>query len=126
MKPIVNTLIIGAAKAGTTTLAAWLDGHSNCCVSRPKETGYFASERACNKGSNWYHSTFFSHFCGEAITCDATPSYSNRDYHADIPLRVFKYDPNVRLVYLVRHPRKRIESAWRMFATFPINQKTRC
>jgi hypothetical protein len=34
----IDFVIIGAAKAGTTSLASWLGCHPDVCMSNPKET----------------------------------------------------------------------------------------
>ena len=42
MTSTVNTLIIGAARSGTTALVAELQGHPDIFVTDPKETNFFA------------------------------------------------------------------------------------
>lgn len=41
----VDCVIIGAAKAGTTSLASWLGSHPDVCMSNPKETMFFGSPK---------------------------------------------------------------------------------
>lgn len=117
MNPLVNTLIIGSAKAGTTSLAAWLSDHPDCCVSTPKETMFFASPKLYGRGLDWYHTECFPHFQNESIALDATPAYSDRLRHPGVPEKVAAYNPSTRLIYMVRHPIRRIESAWKMYAS---------
>ncbi|EMI52275.1 sulfotransferase family protein [Rhodopirellula sallentina] len=112
-----NTIIIGAAKAGTTSLATWMSQHPECCVSRPKETMFFGSGKLYSKGPHWYADKYFQHYRGEKVVCDATPAYSNRDRHPGVPLRASNYYSGMKVIYMVRHPLRRIESAWRMFAS---------
>jgi len=110
----IYILIIGAAKAGTTCLASWLGSHSDVCMSNPKETMFFGSPRLFDQGLDYFHSKFFSHYQGESLIGDATPAYSNCDRHPGTPERVFSVNSGCRMIYIVRHPLRRVESAWRM------------
>ena len=51
-----EALIIGAMKAGTTSLASWLDHHPKVTLSRPKEAAYFT--RDWERGLRWYEDKF--------------------------------------------------------------------
>jgi hypothetical protein len=110
----IDFVIIGAAKAGTTSLASWLGSHPDVCMSNPKETMFFGIPRLFTQGLDYFHSKFFSHYQGESLIGDATPAYSNRDRHPGTPERVFSVNPDCRIIYIVRHPLRRAESAWRM------------
>jgi len=51
MKP--TFLVIGAAKAGTTSRCARLGSHPDVFISEPKETNFFAYDKLFAKGSEW-------------------------------------------------------------------------
>lgn len=112
-------LIIGAAKCGTTSLATILSNHPDCCIGRPKEVCYFQdtidfeSNPNYAKGWDWYQKAF-SHFNGEHHIGEATPSYSDRSRSPETAKRVFKFNPDFKLIYLVRDPLERQKSAWQM------------
>ncbi len=113
----IHFVIIGAAKAGTTSLARWLGETPSCCLSTPKETMFFGSERRHREGVDWYRRTYFSHWDGEALPGEATPAYSDRTECPGTAGRLHAHNPGARLLYMVRNPVKRTESAWRMWAT---------
>ena len=66
-----NLIIIGAAKAGTTSLPFYLGLHPHISMSKEKELDFFARERNWNKGIEWYESQFNANvqICGEASPC---------------------------------------------------------
>lgn len=124
MEPIKpNFLIIGSAKCGTTALASILDSHPNCCMSRPKEVSFFQdtidfqTNPNFRKGWNWYKRAF-SHFNGESMVGEATPSYSDRSRSPNTARRIAEFNPRMKLIYMVRNPLERQISAWRMQYTF--------
>jgi hypothetical protein len=113
-KKSIDFLIIGAAKAGTTSLASWLGSHPDVCMSDPKETMFFGSPKLFDQGINTFHCNFFAHYQGESLIGDATPAYSNRDRHPGTPQRVFNVNPDAKIIYIVRHPLRKVESSWQM------------
>ncbi len=97
-------LVIGAAKAGTTTLWQYLDAQPGVFMARPKEPEYFAGHY--DRGERWYRSLFADaaadQVCGEAST-----NYSCGTPRADLDTivdRIGRDLPGARLIYLVRHP----------------------
>ncbi len=70
-----NFLIIGAPKAGTTTLAAHLAGHPDVYLPGVKETRFFHDDAQYGKGVEYYLDTFFRR-CGRyPARGEATPAY---------------------------------------------------
>jgi hypothetical protein len=114
-----NFLIIGSAKCGTTALASILDNHPDCCMSRPKEVSFFQDtidfqpNPNYGKGLDWYR-TAFSHYNGEGLVGEATPSYSDRSRSPLTAKRIFDFNPQMKLIYMVRDPLQRQVSAWKM------------
>ena len=112
-------LIVGSAKCGTTALASILDTHPDCCMSRPKEISYFQDtiDRQPNpnyaEGWNWYQQ-YFSHYNGESMVGEATPSYSDRSRSPMTAKRIHTFNPNIKIIYMVRDPLQRQISAWKM------------
>jgi hypothetical protein len=103
-----NLIIIGAMKAGTTSLHAYLGQHPDIAMSRPKELDFFL-ERSANRTLAWYA----SHFDAEArIRGEASPSYSKFPYHRGVPARMHALLPEARLVYIVRDPIERTVSQY--------------
>ncbi|WP_053976078.1 sulfotransferase family protein [Mangrovimonas xylaniphaga] len=114
-----NLIIIGAAKCGTTTLASILDEHLDVCMSTPKEVCFFQDtidfkpNPNYEKGWEWYKKAF-GHFRGEAIVGEATPSYTDRTRSSKTAQRIYEFNPEMRLIYMVRNPIQRQISAWKM------------
>jgi hypothetical protein len=111
-------LILGAPKAGTTTLADWLRDHPDAFVSAEKETWFFGSPRY-EKGLDWYASHF------EAADPDqrageATPSYLYFDHALD---RIARVLPNVRLAVILREPAVRVWSHIWYFRTLGLEHR---
>lgn len=110
----VSLLIIGAQRAGTTSLYNFLDSLPVFCGSKEKEPGFFSVENRYNKGVDWYHDQFPCCY-PEQIAFEATPEYL---YYPFIPARVKRYNDNLRFIVLLRDPVKRCYSAWKLFRNF--------
>jgi hypothetical protein len=110
----IDFVIIGAAKAGTTSLASWLGSHPDVCMSNPKETMFFGSPKRFDQGLDYYHSRYFAHYCDEPLIGEATPAYSDRDRHPATAKRLFNVNPDAKIIYIVRHPLRKAESTWQM------------
>ena len=101
--------IIGAAKAGTTSLDNYLDQHPDIFMCPLKEPHYFSTEAIFDKGAQWYRGLYADaaadQKCGEAST-----SYTRYPSTADTPRQLYEANPEMRLIYILREPVKRIES----------------
>lgn len=103
-------LIIGAMKAGTTTLFDHLAAHPEVAPSRPKESGFFAFEEFYSKGRDHYHSLFDFQPDAHKIRLDGSTDYAKQPYCGDVPARIAAFGGEFRLIYSLRHPLRRIES----------------
>ena len=106
-----NFLIIGAAKAATTTLASMLSRHPQAGIVAGKEPHFFSMDEQYRKGWAWYQNCF-SHCQGRLAVGDASTSYSRIRYHPDTVKRILAHLPEVKIIYMVRHPLDRIVSAY--------------
>lgn len=109
MKP--TFLIIGAAKAATTTLWHLLRQHPEVFMSSRKETHFFSFDSQYERGIEWYES-WFADAEPSQQRGEASASYATRRFFPDAAARIAAYEPNLRLIYIVRHPLERIESLW--------------
>jgi hypothetical protein len=101
-----NLLVIGAQKAGTTSLHAYLDRHPEVDMARGKELDFFLPDRTWGNGVDWYASQF-----GDApVRGESSPNYTAWPLWEDVPARAAATVPDARLVYIVRDPLERIES----------------
>jgi len=104
-------LIIGAAKAATTTLSNMLALHPQAGIVKGKEPHFFSTDRYVTLGWAQYQQ-LYSHCADKLIAGDASTSYSRLRYNPDTIQRIQKHVPNVKIIYMVRHPLKRMESAY--------------
>jgi hypothetical protein len=104
----VDFMIIGAQKCGTTTLARQLAAHPEVCFCQKKEPGFF------NRTVDWqstlpeYHSLYSpteGQICGEGSTMYTFLPEWPETHH-----RLYAYNPDLKLIYVMRQPVERIIS----------------
>lgn len=106
-----NFFVIGAAKAGTTSLCELLAGHPDVFVSTPKEPGYFSLPHKHARGEAWYAS-LFAPGAGRAAIGEGSTTYSQVGVYPETPGRIAAYAPDARIIYITRSPLERLESLW--------------
>jgi len=106
-----NFLVIGAAKCGTTALCALLGRHPEVFVHPRKELNFFSFDEKYAEGFDAYREAFTDAGAAVAIG-EGSPSYAKRAKRPDAAARIAKHLPHARLIYIVRHPLRRMESAW--------------
>lgn len=118
-----NFLIIGAQKAGTTSLYHYLSEHPQIYMSPVKEPGFFAFEgdkpRFCGPGDERLtnrivtdidaYLRLFDKTTDEIAIGEATTLYLQ---NLEAAKRIKKYIPNVKLIIILRHPVDRAYSAF--------------
>lgn len=110
-EPLVDFIIAGAQKGGTTALYDYLVEDTAICMARIKETHFFDDETRDWGRPDYgdYHVLFddpAGRPCGEA-----TPIYI---YWPQSLERIFAYNPAMRMIVLLRDPVERAWSHWRM------------
>ncbi|MEM9048150.1 MAG: sulfotransferase domain-containing protein [Pseudomonadota bacterium] len=96
------TLIgLGAQKCASSWLHAALGAHPAIAVSAPKEIDYFSY--FFDRGHLWYQ-RHFAAFGDSAVRAEVSPSYF---HDPRSPARLRAYDPEMRLVVLLRDPVER-------------------
>lgn len=111
LRALPGALIIGAQRAGTTSLYRWLVEQPRVREGVGKEVHFF--DHSYGRGSLWYRSRFPFRVQlqrANAVALDATPSLL---YLHDAPARVADTLPDVRLIALLRDP---VERAYSHFA----------
>jgi hypothetical protein len=106
-----NFFIIGAAKAATTSLSSLLDSHPQATMVQGKEPHFFSYDHRYGLGWDRYLK-LFSHCRDQKAIGDASTSYSRIRYHPATVKRIRKHAPDARIIYMVRHPLERMESAY--------------
>ena len=100
-----NLVIIGGMKCGTTSLHYYLSQHPEIYMSRDKELDFFIEEKNWHKGIEWYESQFNVQ---AKVIGETSPNYTCRHCFPGVPKRMNELLPDAKLIYLVRHPIKRI------------------
>lgn len=109
----VNFLICGTQKGGTTALDSYLRGHPQICMANLKEVHFFDNDKLFRCGDpdySLYHSNF-SPAPSHKIIGEATPIYM---YWQDSARRIWQYNPDMKLIVLLRNPIERAYSHWNM------------
>ncbi|HEY0113469.1 MAG TPA: sulfotransferase domain-containing protein [Allosphingosinicella sp.] len=104
MGALPNALIIGAMKAGTTSLFEYLVQHPNVCGARQKELHYFNFYH--RRGEKWYRANFRPRR-RHTVLLEASPYYL---VHPLAPLRARRLLPQAKLIVLLREPADRAYS----------------
>lgn len=116
----VDFVVIGAMRAGTTTLHTLLSRHPSIAMSRDKETDFFIAEKNYARGLDWYATQFAP---DRPIRGEASPNYSKARDFPGVPRRLADHCPDARLIYVVRDPVKRAVSqyghSWNMGQALP-------
>jgi hypothetical protein len=130
---LVNFLIVGTQKGGTTALAKFLSTHPQICIAPVKEVHFFDyDQNYLGDGDPWlgvpkelsrltphtlhstpqdrYHS-FFPNYDRQLAVGEATPIYM---YFPWIAERLKAYNPSMKLIILLRNPIDRAYSHHQM------------
>ena len=101
--------IIGAQKAGTTSLYEYLATHPDIFASPIKETKFFLNPTPTTENENSYRSMFAGR-AAERWAFEASPHYTQYPRYQGVPARIHATFPQARLIYILRHPIDRIYS----------------
>jgi hypothetical protein len=112
MEPRVNFLVAGTQKGGTTALDRYLREHPQLSMARVKEVRFFDEERNFAKPPDYdrYHSYFDTAIPSKLIG-EATPNYM---YWQETPGRLRAYNPDMKVICILRSPIERAYSQWNM------------
>ena len=138
MKNTLDFIIIGAQKAGTTTLFEYLRLHPELHLPPHKELPFFSNEAARARGWEDYISKAFTLADPHAKWGTATPHYmlgglleeSNPQPGGEVydeltvPLRIHGLLPAVRLIAILRDPAERARSQHRMAVMNQMDKRT--
>ena len=92
-------LILGAQKAGTTALYAYLRWHPQITGPAFKEVSFF--DRHYARGEAWYRAHLPARVSAGTLVGEASPSYL---FHPLAPERVRALVPEARLIAILRNP----------------------
>ena len=110
-KNSIDFLIIGAQKAGTTSLFKYLTIHPEIFMPAGKEINFFSDNAKFIRGINWYLSEHFAYRERSKIKGEASPDYMKYDY---VAMRIHSLFPRIKLIAILRNPIMRTYSHYRM------------
>lgn len=113
MEPrLPNFVVIGAPKAGTTSLHQYLRGHPQVFMPAEKELNFFVQPDNWRLGIEWYMERFAA--AGEAKAVgEASPRYTQYPECEGAAQRMAAHIPGARLVYVIRNPLDQMLSHYR-------------
>lgn len=106
---------VGAPRCGTTSLAKWLRGHPEACLSRPKEPHFFAMNDLTDLSlaelrrivRSKYLDRFFPHRHGSSVLAEGSVSYLYAPERLEPVLRLW---PRAKFIICVRNPLQMVPS----------------
>lgn len=111
-----NTFIVGAPKAGTTSLHYYLSQHEEVCMSSIKEPNFFSFQEVSSlyyKAPSISNSIKYQHLFEEdkKIMGEASVSYL---FYEGVPQRIYDFNPNAKIIIVLRDPVERAISHFLM------------
>src|SRR3972149_6925354 len=102
-----NFLVLGAAKAGTTSLCHYLAQHPDVFIPEVKEPIFFDAEY--ERGLDYYWKKYFSRWSGQPAVGEGRVFNL---YLPFVPPRIRESIPGAKLIAVLRNPVERAYSHW--------------
>jgi Sulfotransferase domain len=112
-KGIVDAQIVGTQKGGTTALFEFLSEHRQISTPRALKEVHFFDDEAMFAGRPNYgkYESLFGSDAHAIVRLEATPIYM---YWAPVASRLAAYNPETKLIMILRDPVERAISQWEM------------
>ncbi|GGA80129.1 deacetylase sulfotransferase [Neiella marina] len=109
----VSFVVAGAQKSGTTALDQYLRRHQGLAMPDKKEVHFFDNSRLFANGEPNYrkYHAFYPSNCAGRLMGDVTPAYM---YLPDCMPRIHRYNPDIKVIAVLRNPIERAYSHWNM------------
>ncbi len=105
-----NLILLGAQKSGSTAVYDWLSQHPDIYGNPAmKDFPFFCDPRYFERGLDWFSNHFKGHR-DEAYVLHGYVHYLFLGH--DVAQRLHEYNPDLRLVVLLRNPVERAFSGW--------------
>ncbi|MDL1979312.1 MAG: sulfotransferase [Deltaproteobacteria bacterium] len=99
----VNLFVIGAMKSGSTTLHDYLSEHRDVFMSPVKEPGFFVPEIWGDRRADEYLA-LFRNVHKEKYIGESSTHYTKQPTYKNVADRIFQYNPESKIIYIVRNP----------------------
>ncbi len=103
-------VIVGAMKAGTTTLFDWLGQHDAVRLSGNKEPEVLLRGRNALECSQLYRDVLPG---GEGVKGEASAKYADPEWIARVANALRELNPSCKVIYILRDPEERLRSHFR-------------
>ena len=119
----IDFIIGGTQKAGTTALDYYLRRHPQIGMAVKKELHFFDNERVFSKRNIRYskYENKFDFRSKKKIYGEVTPIYI---YWKSSCKRIWEYNPDIKLIFILRNPITRAFSHWNMQFDANIDQES--
>ncbi len=123
-----NLFIIGAMKSGTSSLHTYLNDHPDIFMCPRKEPSYFVEPKQLRKiwpelerkklwGDEARYLALFDNAREEKILGESSSAYTKMNMVTGVAERIFDFNPECRLIYVMRDPIERtISHYWHAVA----------
>ncbi|MGP1273176.1 MAG: sulfotransferase [Phycisphaerales bacterium] len=112
--PLPHFLIIGAMKAGTTTLYRDLLTHPRVFFPQDKEPGNLLDDAVLDGAGRAAYEAMFAGASADQLCAEASTAYTKRPTHEGVAQRARELlGPDLRLIYIMREPVERLISQHR-------------
>lgn len=105
-----NVVIIGAAKAGTTSLFEILRQHPQIYTPHKKELRFFSFDKHYHEGIDWYENSYFANASKYPVRIEATPAYLTWSQKVAPRIKELYCDRPIKFIVIFRDPVKRAYS----------------
>lgn len=107
-----NLFIVGAMKSGTTSLCVHVSEHPAVFMSPVKEPEYFSRPESMSRRTKQYL-RLFRGASDEVYLAEGSTGYTKRPIFDGVAERIHAFNPDARLVYVMRDPFARLVSHYR-------------
>ncbi len=116
-KQILDFIIIGVQKGGTTSLFKYLEKHPQIYMPPDKEAPFFSIDSLYERGIDWFLHQFFQDVSEEKLWGTVTPYYMTglkKVTLQHVAERIQGSSPDVKIFAILRHPIERAFSNYSM------------
>lgn len=109
-----NFIIAGGVATGTSFLSHAISRHPDIYlpkIMRP-ECGFFYKSWEYSKGLDYYSRKWFSEWAGQTAVGERSSLYLHGDF-LDVPQKIHRSLPNIKLIYCLRNPIERAYANYR-------------
>ncbi|MGB3209620.1 MAG: sulfotransferase [Desulforhopalus sp.] len=117
---LVDFIVIGAARSGTTSLFANLRAHPQIFIPLEKEICFFSDNDRYQLGPEWYMGNYFADVSPDMVTGEITPAYM---LFESVAGRIHRTTPQSKLIALLRNPIDRAYSHYRFAQRLGIEER---